>query len=69
MVQHAIKVPIPQRQMEHSMARETSHSAGVSALLVVFRLLAIVGAGCRLAAFIHSSDSSILLGVFHLASN
>ena len=51
MVQYTIKIPILQCHNEHSIARETSHSAGVSALLVVFRLhlgllLAIVAAGC-----------------------
>ena len=51
MVQHTIKIPILQCHMKHSIARETSHSAGISALLVMFRLhfgllLAIVDTGC-----------------------
>ena len=42
---------------------------GVSALLYLEPLLAVVPAGCRLAAFVHSLDSSIRLEVFFLVSN
>ncbi|SRR5258706_4672709 len=65
----AITIPIPQRHIEESVAREARHSAGVSALLVLYRLrlgplLAVVATGCRLAALIHPLDSAILLGSF-----
>jgi len=74
-LQLAIKILIPRRHVEQSVARKSKHSAGVSAFLaVVFMLrlgplLAVVRAGCRLTAFVVSPDISILLGVFIPVSN
>lgn len=74
MLQLAIKISIPRRHMEQSIARKAKHSAGVSASLVLLRLslwplLAVVCAGRRLTAFVRSPDTPVCLGVFLPVSN
>jgi len=70
MLQCAIKISIPRRHIEHAIAREASHSAGVPALLAWFRPhLESLLAGCRLAAFVHSLDIPILIEDFRLVPN
>ena len=62
MLQLAVKISIPHRHMEQSIARKSQHLVGVSAFLaVVFMLrlgplLAVVCAGCCLTAFVGSLD-------------
>jgi len=74
-LQLAVKISIPRRHMEQSVARKLQHSVGVSAFLaVVFMLrlgplLAVVRAGCCLTAFVGPPDISILLDVFPPVSN
>ena len=70
MLQRAIKISILRCHIEQSVAREASHSAPVSALLVrLDPLLAIVATRCRLAALVRSLDNAILPGVFFMVSN
>ena len=74
-LQLAINISIPRRHIEQSVARKSKHSAGVSAFLVVVfmlrlgPLLAVVCAGCCLAALVRSPDISVLLDVFTPVSN
>ena len=68
MLQHASNKSILRRHVEQSIARETSHSAGIPALLALFGphcdLLAIFGGGCCLGALVHSHNGSALPEVF-----
>lgn len=64
MLQMAIKISIPRRHIEHSIAWEARHSSSVSAFLALFRvrlglLLAVVTARGCLAAFIYALDSPV----------
>ena len=74
MLQLAIKNSIPRRHIQQSVAREARHSSGVSASAVWFRrhlgpLPAVIAACCRLTAFVHLLDGTILLGSFRPVSD
>ena len=74
MLQYAIEISILQHHIEQTIAMEPIHPVCISALLARFRLhleplLTIVGAGCCLAAFINSLDSTILLDIFCFVSD
>ena len=74
-LQLAIKILIPRRHIEQSVARKSKHSADISAFLAVMfmlrlgPLLVVVRAGCRLTAFIGSPDISVHLDISLPVSN
>ena len=68
-LQLAIETPITCCHIQQTIARETRHLAGVSALLVQFGLClgplpTVVAARCCLTAFVHPLDGTILLDSF-----